>query len=44
MTSLGDIIEVEGSLYVVTGLNPMELTDIEHYDGRKKEGSYGEPR
>lgn len=36
-TSLGNIIELEGDLYVVTGLDPLELTDIEHY-GRETTG------
>ena len=34
-TSLGDIIEIENDLYVVTGINPLELTDIEHYGGKE---------
>ena len=38
-TEIGDIIELEGDLYVVTNLNPLELTDIDHYGG-KEEGDY----
>ena len=36
-TSLGDVIDIEGDLYIVTSLDPIELTDIDHY-GRKEEG------
>ena len=38
-TSLGDVIEIDDELYVVTKLEPLELTDIEHY-GREKTGDY----
>ena len=38
-TEVGDIIEIDDDLYVVTNINPLELTDIEHY-GRKEEGDY----
>ena len=33
-TSLHDIIELDDELYVVTNLDPLELTAIEHYDTR----------
>ncbi len=36
-TSLGDVIEIDDDLYVVTGISPLELTDIEHY-GRETKG------
>lgn len=38
-TSLGDVIEIDDDLYVVTNLDPLELTDIDHY-GREKTGDY----
>ena len=33
-TSLKDVISIEGDLYIVTNLEPLELTAIEHYDTR----------
>ena len=40
VSSLGDVIEIEGDMYVVTNLHPFELTDIEHY-GRETTGGNG---
>ena len=33
-TSLYDIIELDDELYIVTNLEPLELTAIEHYETR----------
>ena len=39
VSSLGDIIEVDDQLYVVTNLHPFELTDIEHYGRETTRGN-----
>ena len=31
-TSLNDIIELDDELYIVTSVEPLELTAIEHYE------------
>ena len=34
-TSLGDVIEIDDDLYIVSSLEPLELIAIEHY-GREE--------
>ena len=32
--SLKDVIELDDEFYIVTNIDPLELTAIEHYDAR----------
>ena len=40
-TSLGDIIQIDDDLFIVSSLEPLELIAIEHY-GREETGDSGE--